>query len=130
MFWILLILGSNSILSTDQINNSSLRASVAGLPINISDVFILIALVFSLLPKGKSYLMTRRTHPLFIWSMVLFGAAFILGLLGSAGNGALSGAVVKVARNQIEVPLMIYIGYRYLRKPKSVILFLDRKSVV
>lgn len=122
--WLLLLLTTaNACLKTEWINSTYLRFNISTFPVNVYDVLIVVGLAWSLLPKGQFYFETERPHPALSWALVLFLLAVISGGIGALHNGADARHISTAARNLFEVPLLIYLGYRLMPRPGSLLFF-------
>ncbi len=98
------------------------RFNVAGLPINIFDLFLPIGILMAI--RGTRGAPGERTHPLLIWTLVFFLAATFGGFFASQTTGATTYELLNTARNFIVLGLCIFLGYRLLSRPRAAHLFL------
>ncbi len=123
MFLIFLLTLANGFLKTEWINTDYLRFNNGTFPINIFDILIAVGIVASLLPKGQFFFETERPHPALGWTFVLFTLAVLGAGLAALSNGAGVRPVITTARNLIEVPILVYLGYRLTPRPHSAVIY-------
>jgi hypothetical protein len=89
------------------------RLSLGGLPVNIFDLLMILGCVAALLrPRSSTrFIRTERIHPVVWWSFILFGLAFVGGLIGATYNGAAPRHIITAIRNFIAAPMALYLAY-------------------
>src|SRR6478672_13009026 len=112
MFFILLLTLLNACINNELVNSSSLRIQLGNFPINVFDIALLIGTIYCALPRGNAYVRVDRVHPAFRWSLILFIAAMIGGLIGAQMNGATPRQITTTFRNLLAIPIAMTIGTR------------------
>lgn len=119
MWLLFLLIGANSCLSNNLINGTNLRITVGGFPVNIFDILIVVGVLVTLLPHVEGYVRLERPHPAVIWLIgLVFLAAGGAGIMATS-NGATAREITTTARNLIELPLLVYLGYRLIPRLHS-----------
>lgn len=122
MWLIALISLLNACLNNRFVNSEGFRIDVAGLPINVYDVLLMVALVWSVLPASSSYFRTGHVHKALIWAIALCFAALTLGTIAAIANpDSLSRSVITTIRNFMMVPVCTWVGYRCTRNLNSAL---------
>src|SRR5258706_8492692 len=101
------------------------RIYISGLPINVMDAATAIAFVVALI---GSFSRSRRaegvgTHPAFIATMILAFLALVGGSIGAARVRSPLYAFASEIRNFASLPISMFIGYHFLKTPKSSLRF-------
>ena len=123
MIFLFILTAINALLNNTLVVSDEMRVVVAGFPINIIDFGILLALVGAMLPKGDHFFALDRVHKAQVWVFAIMAVASVGAFVGSMGNGANVRQISTAARNLIEVPILAYLGYRHLARPKSAVTF-------
>src|SRR6266704_2781414 len=63
------------------------RLDVAGLPLNILDVLMVVIVLRQLFKSRADDFQADRVHPLLLWSLGLLLGAALMGVMGSTLNG-------------------------------------------
>ena len=95
------------------------RISVGGFPVGVFDLLLLVLGPLVVLVSRRNAYPTERVHPILPWVLVLFAAAALGGLAGSAMSGINLRATVTTLRNLIFLPASVWLGYHLLLQPRS-----------